>query len=251
MVTFARDATAAPCERCGAPLSLSHAGRARCLFCLHDQALPANLVAPLAEHAELAHELETLRGRLERSGRRRGSALVIIAVALFGVVSAAAVSVLGVSSSRDDALELAMFGSLGLLGVLPFVAVPVLWIRVQAHARARVLAALPVSTPVVRSNRITSDCPQCGATHTADAAALTVTCSYCGCSSLLPLPLVDARLAIKHRAVIDARARGDAERDSARAAAAAWQRMIKPLMRGFSVVFLVVVIGFVLAANLR
>ncbi|MDQ3032065.1 MAG: hypothetical protein M3Y87_06590 [Myxococcota bacterium] len=247
----ARDGTAARCERCGASLSLSHAGRARCLFCLHDQPLPAGIIAPLEEHEELARSLGVLRQQLHGAGRGRWYFLALVAVMVPGAMCAAAGIFQGAWSARGDALAAAMFSSIGVLGVLPFVGVPFLWLRVQSSTRARQLAALPVSTPVVRHERVTSDCPSCGAPHAPDPRSLTARCRHCATEALLPLPLVDARLARQHAAIVDVRARGEAEADAAKAAVAAWQRMIKPLMLGFSILFFIVMLAFIAAAELR
>lgn len=246
-----RDGTAAPCERCGAPLSLSHAGRARCLFCLHDQSLPRGVSAPLEEHASLARELDEVRARTVRLARSRFSTLGLFAVIATGVVCAGAGIYRGAIAHEGDALAFAMFASIGVLGLLPFVAIPILWVRVQETARARRLASLPVSTPVVRDERVTSDCPTCGATHPAVVQSLTATCAHCRTEALLPLPLVDARLARLHRDVVDARALGNAEADATKAAVAAWQAMVKPALLGFSAIFFVVLMAFILAAEFR
>ncbi|HMR11535.1 MAG TPA: hypothetical protein PKA88_37400, partial [Polyangiaceae bacterium] len=56
-----REGAAATCERCGAPLALAQGGKARCVFCLHAQPLPAHVAQPLAESARLSAELDAAK----------------------------------------------------------------------------------------------------------------------------------------------------------------------------------------------
>lgn len=241
----------APCERCGAPLALAHGGRARCLFCLHDQPLPKGIETPLEEHAELAGQLGELRERVERVVRGRSAFLIIIGISAPLVLLAGLGVFASVRSAEGDALAQLMFASIGGLGLVPFIAIPILWTRVQSVARARQLAALPVSTPQVREARVVSLCPSCGAPHDPAPASLTTRCQSCQTEALLPLPLVSEQLAKKHHAVVEARAQGQAEENAQKAAVAAWQAMVKPALLGFGAFFFLVMVIFIALAEMR
>lgn len=244
------NASGALCERCGAPLSLARGDRARCLFCLHEQRLPAAVAAPLSHDAALALRLDAHEAKLRTYRRSRWGVLAVLAVALPGV-ACSAVAIFGSAwAQRGDPLAFAMYAFIGVGGLGIPLAVPLLWMRVRDANRARVLAALPAAVPRVADAQLTSTCPRCGAPHGA-TAQLTATCGHCGTEALLPLPLVDVRLARRHAQVLDARRRGDAEVDAAKAAVDAWQRVAVPMILGLCVLFGAGVVVFVVLAELR
>lgn len=244
------EGTVASCERCGAPLSLALQDRARCLFCLHEQRLPREVAATLSHDAALDARLEAHVAKLRTYRRSRWGILAVLAVALPGIVCSG-VAIFGSAwSSRDDPLAFAMFAFIGIGGLGLPLAIPFLWMRVQNGSRARVLAALPAAVPRIVDAQLASACPRCGAGHGA-TASLTATCGHCGTEALLPLPLVDVRLARRHAEVLDAKRRGEAEVDAAKAAVATWQRVAVPAILFCCGLFGVGIVVFVILAELR
>ena len=241
------EGTAARCARCGATLLLAHHGQARCLFCLHAQPLPDTVRQPLEEQAALSQRLDKLERGIARLANQRKAVWLMLA-ALLPLVALTVVQLAGATMSRaDDPLAFALSAFIGVGGVLPFVVVPALWLRIQRGVRARVLAALPLAEPQLSGELLRSTCPGCGALHHPAPGELTATCTHCVTQALLPLPLVRARLARVHAATVAAKARGDVALDAAKAAVEAWQRKVVPLILGTLCVYGLVIVAFVLA----
>jgi hypothetical protein len=152
-------------------------------------------------------------------------------------------------SFADDPLRAAMTGTIAIGGTLPMIAIPLLWMRVKTVSRTRVLAALAPSVPRLEGDQLISLCPNCGARHHA-TGELTVRCGHCQTEALLPVVMVDRRLAKQHQAVLEARKRGEAEVDAAVAAMHMWQQTVVPAIMVFSALFGVVIVVFVILAKL-
>ncbi|MCA9645079.1 MAG: hypothetical protein KC492_30525 [Myxococcales bacterium] len=240
------DGSAAACERCGAALQLAHHGRARCLFCLHHQLLPDAVRTPLVEHAALSQRLDGVeRGITRLATQRRAFSLML--VPLLPLLGLTIAQLAGATMARaDDPVAFAMSAFISVGGVLPFFVVPGVWLHIQRGVRARVLAALPFAQPALEGDHVTSSCPSCGAPQRPVPGQLTATCAHCRTEALLPLPLVEARLARLHAATVAAKARGDVALDAAKAAVEAWQKKVVPLILGTLCFYGAVIVAFVI-----
>ena len=242
------DAITELCTACGASLSLAHHGRARCVFCLHEQALPTHIATPLREVAALSRQLDEAHAEAKKWGGGRWAMVALLLIILPG---AGFMLLFGVSSfahTGADSLRAAMTGIIAIGGTLPVIAIPLLWIWIKRRTRVRVLAGLPPSVARLHGDQLISGCPSCGAQHQ-PTGELTVRCSYCQTEALLPLPMVGRRLAKQHRAVLEAKRRGEAEADAAQAAVTSWQTIVVPIIFGFCTLFGVVLMVFILLAK--
>ncbi len=240
---------AAPCERCGAPLALAQGGRARCVYCLHSQPLPPQLATPLATSEQLSAQLDAAQRAAGRFGKSHYATWVILGINLPGVLLAGA-AIFGAALTQQSTLGTLMFASIGLGGTLPFIAIPIAWIRTQKKARVLSLARLPLAVPVVEPAGLRCVCPNCGSPEPPCSERLTVVCSHCRTEALLPLPIVGARLARRHQEIVNLRHKQGAEVDARVLAVQLWQREVVPWFFGFAILFGILMLAFIVTAKL-
>ncbi len=244
-----REGAAATCERCGAPLALAQGGKARCVFCLHAQPLPAHVAQPLAESARLSAELDAAERAAGALGKSHYAIWVILGINIPGLALAGA-AIFGAALTQQNPVGTLMFAALGIGGLLPFIAIPIAWIRTQNKAKALSLAGLPLAVPRVEAMGLVCVCPNCGAPEPAGADRLTVVCGHCRTEALLPLPMVGARLARKHQEVLSARQLERAGGQAGMLAVQLWQREVLPWFFGFVTLFGILLVVFVVLAKM-
>jgi hypothetical protein len=245
----ALDGQLAPCRKCGAPLAIASRGQARCVYCLEAQPLPGDVAAPLAVAESLAAQLDEAKRRLGSASKGRKATWVILAVNLPGVLLAGS-AIAWSAATQQSAVGALMFAYIGLGGMAPVVAIPILWWRVQKKARLAELARLPLAVPHVAPSGLSSSCPSCGAPHAAGFGRLTTTCTHCRVESLLPFPMVSAQLARQHQTVVHARLAAGAEGRAGMTAVKMWQEEVVPWILAFCILFGVGMVAFVIAAEM-
>jgi len=211
---------------------------------LESQPLPTHIATPLASASALAKQLDDAEQRVASFGAARGKLWIILAINIPGALLAACM-IAWSALTQDSTVGVMMYAVLGIGGTAPVIAIPALWMRTQARARDRQLAALPLSVPRIEDASLSSSCPQCGARHEA-TGGLTVVCSSCRTEALLPVPLVEARLHRRHQLVVAARVEGQAEAQAGMAAVKMWQQEVVPWILAFSVLFGILIVTFVI-----
>ncbi len=243
------EGTLAPCDQCGAPLALAQGGQARCVFCLHTQPLPAHVAAPLAASAQLSTQLDAAQKAAGRWDKSNYAIWVILGINIPGVLLAGA-AILGATLAQQNIVGTLMFATIGFGGMLPVIAIPIAWLRTKQKAKRLALARLPLAVPHVAPMGLSCTCPNCGSPEPAVAGRLSVVCSHCRTEALLPLPMVGARLARQHQEVVGARQKVSAEGQAGMLAVQLWQREVVPWFFGFSILFGIMIVIFVILAEM-
>jgi len=227
------------------------AKRVRCVYCLTEQEVTTEIARPLEANDRLDAALDQAAARIRGL---RSSKYIVWGILALNLPMLALVSWMIFGSAfaqRDDPLAAAMYLTIGIGGVLPFILVPFGWFFLRARSDARRLAALPLSVPVVDDqSRLRSKCPRCGALHDT-VVGLTSRCSHCETEAILPLLLVDHQLTRKHQRVLAVKVRGDALTDAATDAQRDYQRFVVPAVIGFCCLFGVVLFAIIIAVEMR
>jgi hypothetical protein len=219
------------------------------VYCLEAQPLPKDVAAPLATSDQLAAQLDQALRQLGRATGGRKATWIILGVNLPGVLLAGS-AIAWSAATQDSVVGALMFGYIGIGGMAPVIAIPLLWWRTQKKARLAELARLPLAVPHVAPAGISSSCPSCGAPHAPTAGRLTAVCGHCRAESLLPLPLVGAHLARQHQHVVRARLEASAEGRAGMTAVKMWQEEVVPWILAFCILFGVGIVAFVIAAEM-
>jgi hypothetical protein len=164
-----------------------------------------------AEIADVLHDSGNLEERIVRDldlagryragirGQQKGMAVIcgtIVLISCWGFGPGVRAGLQG------NWLHNALFGLSALL-VAAFIFGPLgAWVMAHRLATHRHLSRLPFAL-LTLSDRVVPSCPSCGSELKA-SSALTATCSACDTESLLPAPLVSARLQRKHARAVAA-----------------------------------------------
>jgi len=219
------------------------------VYCLEAQPLPRDVATPLAVADSLAAQLDDAKRRIGSASKSRKGIWVILAVNVPGVLLAGS-SIAWSAATQQSAVGALMFAYIGLGGMAPVIAIPILWWRVQKKARLGELARLPLAVPHVVPTGLSSSCPSCGAPHAAAGGRLTATCTHCRVESLLPLPMVSVQLARQHQMVVHAKLEAGAEGRAGMTAVRMWQQEVVPWILAFCILFGVGMVAFVIAAEM-
>lgn len=242
------------CERCGAAVPLVSASHARCVYCLHDQAVPPEMASAVQASAALDAQLEQVAGE----GKRTFDAIFLknqrwqVGLAIFTFVSCLPTFFFAFAIEGDTGEKIlrGVIYGVAALGTGLMALIPIWWLRTLKRSGERAFAALPLARVSVDGGAFVAGCPSCGA-RLAAGHDVSVRCTHCQTESLLPQPLVDASLRERHKRVVELRVAGqEAMRDATTAAAAQWKKKVVPAIIGFNVLFGVIVLAAVLAYQL-
>ena len=241
------------CERCGASVPLLVDTHARCLYCRHDNAVPAEMRGHLARREHLDREVERAMsdgGGVVAAQRRSmiflglfiGAILVVNGIALIAkfIVGPA------LEGGEVDPMVAMTFG-LMFCSWIPFAAIPVAWILLVRKKKQERWARLPLAIPTARADAVGAVCPSCGAALAASATQIFTRCGHCSTEALLPLPMVQGRLRKMHAKVVEMRERVTAEEvDAVKDAVKTWQTKFVPVIIGFNVLIGIVIFAGVI-----
>ncbi len=159
---------------------------------------------------------------------------------------------LGFSAEGDTADQLLRAGLYGgaALGSALMAAIPLLWLRTLKRSGEQAFAALPLARVSVDAGAFVAGCPSCGA-RLNTGGEVAVVCGHCQTQSLLPQPLVDARMKGRHKRVIELRLAGQtAAHGAAQHAVTQWQKKFVPMIIGINVLVGIVIFAAVIAYQL-
>ncbi len=242
------------CERCGANVPLVSSTHARCVYCLHDQKIPADVAQAVHADQALEAKLEDAAG----SGERAFTKMFVanrgwqVGLAAFTFLSCLPTFYLGFSAEGDTADQLLRAGLYGgaALGSALMAAIPLLWLRTLKRSGEQAFAALPLARVSVDAGAFVAGCPSCGA-RLNTGGEVAVVCGHCQTQSLLPQLLVDARMKGRHKRVIELRLAGQtAAHGAAQHAVTQWQKKFVPMIIGINVLVGIVIFAAVIAYQL-
>ena len=212
-------ATELRCSACGAPVPFIGHGEQRCLFCLKTTAVPAGIAVPLKTSKKLEAQVKS---RLQYAARARSGmrsqSLWVLGILAFGafILFASYGSMFRQILEDVQINAIPALLSAGTVSILAFgfFVLPIgTWAITHRLSTQRQLASVPFATITI-TDQIEPHCPSCG-DNLKTSGTLTSTCAQCGTVSLLPAPLVTARLQGQHARAVAAHKSGVVVRETA------------------------------------